>query len=49
MSYSNVLNLKEIKNKKVLFLDLETTGIIKTPRGIKPEEVQNIQFQVKLF
>jgi hypothetical protein len=38
MSYSNIKNLEEIINKKVLFFDLETTGIIKTPRGVKPEE-----------
>lgn len=38
MSYSNINNLEEIRNKKILFYDLETTGIIKTPRGLKPEE-----------
>jgi hypothetical protein len=38
MSYSNIKNLEEIKNKKVLFYDLETTGIIKTDRDKKPEE-----------
>ena len=38
MSYSNIKNLEEIRNNKVLFFDLETTGVIKTPRGIKPEE-----------
>ena len=38
MSYCNINNLEEIINKKVLFYDLETTGIIKTPRGVKPEE-----------
>ena len=38
MSYSNIKNLEEIINKKVLFYDLETTGLIKTPRGLKPEE-----------
>jgi len=38
MSYSNINNLEEIINKKILFYDLETIGIIKTPRGLKPEE-----------
>ena len=38
MSYSNIKNLEEIINKKVLFFDLETTGVIKTPKGVKPEE-----------
>lgn len=38
MSYSNIKNLSEIINKRVLFYDLETTGLVKTQRGIKPEE-----------
>lgn len=38
MSYSNIKNLEEIINKKVLFYDLETTGLVKTQKGIKPEE-----------
>lgn len=36
MSYSNIKNLIEIINKKVLFYDLETTGLVKTERGLKP-------------
>jgi len=38
MSYSNIKNLEEIINKKVLFFDLETTGLVRTQRGEKPEE-----------
>lgn len=38
MSYSNIENLKEIINKKVLFYDLETTGLVKTTKNKKPEE-----------
>ena len=38
MSYTNLQSLEEIKNKKVLFYDLETTGLVKTPKGLKPEE-----------
>ena len=38
MSYSNIKNLEEIINKKVLFYDLETTGLLKTQKGLKPEE-----------
>lgn len=38
MSYSNKNNLEEIKGKKVLFCDLETTGLIKTLIEKKPEE-----------
>ncbi len=38
MSYSNLKSLTKIINKKVLFYDLETTGLIKTLRGKKPEE-----------
>ena len=38
MSYSKIVNLEEIINKKVLFYDLETTGLVKTTRGLKPEE-----------
>ena len=38
MSYSNKNNLEEIKNKKILFYDLETTGLVKTQRWGKPEE-----------
>ena len=38
MSYSNIKNLEEIINKKILFYDVETTGLIKTLRGVKPEE-----------
>ena len=38
MSYSNIKNLEEIKNKKVLFYDLETTGLVKTQKGLKPED-----------
>lgn len=44
-----MLNLKEIRNKKVLFLDLETTGIIKTPRGIKPEEEYPDYKETKIY
>lgn len=38
MIYSNIKNLEEIINKRVLFYDLETIGLVKTQRGIKPEE-----------
>jgi len=37
MSYTENKHLDEIINKKVLFLDLETTNIIKTPFGLPPE------------
>lgn len=29
MSYTTIEKLDEIKNKKVLFIDLETTGLVK--------------------
>lgn len=38
MSYSNIKNLEEILNKRVLLFDLETSGLVKTQRGVKPEE-----------
>lgn len=39
MSYSNINNLKEIINKKILFYDLETTGLVKSLNDLlKPEE-----------
>lgn len=38
MSYSNINDIKSIVNKKVLFFDLETTGLVKTDRDLKPEE-----------
>ena len=38
MSYSKLINLEEIKNKKVLFYDLETTGLVNTQRNTAPEE-----------
>lgn len=37
MSYCNIDTLQEIRNKRVLFYDLETTGIIRTPINTKPE------------
>jgi hypothetical protein len=37
MSYTQIQHLHNIKNKKVLFLDLETTGIIKTHVDLTPE------------
>lgn len=39
MSYSNINNLEEIRNKKVLFLDLETSGLMSaTINANAPEE-----------
>lgn len=38
MSYSKLQSLEEIRNKKIFFYDLETTGLVKTQRGLKPEE-----------
>jgi DNA polymerase III epsilon subunit-like protein len=49
MSYSKINNLKEIINKKVLFLDLETTGIMKTPRGMKPENEYPDYTKLKIY
>ena len=37
MSYTEIKNLEDIRNKKVLFLDIETTNIVKTPFGLPPE------------
>jgi|LakMenE01Jun11ns_1017448.scaffolds.fasta_scaffold9953507_3 hypothetical protein len=38
MSYSNINSLKDIINKNIFFFDLETTGLVKTKKGFKPEE-----------
>lgn len=39
MSYTSIKNLKELINSKVLFYDLETTGLVKTKGSeYKPEE-----------
>src|SRR3989338_829058 len=37
MSYTNINDINNIVGKKVLFFDLETTGLIKTPYGMRPE------------
>ena len=37
MSYTNIKDFENIRNKKVLFIDLETTGLVKTPFGLPPE------------
>lgn len=38
MSYSNINDIKSIQDKKVLFYDLETTGLVKTDRNLNPED-----------
>ena len=39
MSYTNIKHLDELINSKVLFYDLETTGLVKTKgREYKPEK-----------
>lgn len=38
MSYTNITYLNEIIGNNILFLDLETSGLIKTKSTLKPEE-----------
>lgn len=49
MSYSTLDMLKQMTNKKVLFLDLETSGLLEEKRHVKQEEKYDVYTNNKYY